>query len=100
MAVKNHLPQGMVLNVNVPENCETLDFEIVKTGKRDYGEPHEERIDPKGKPYFWVGGNLFDFEDIPESDCNTITSGKISVTPLHIDMTSHRFMEEMKGWSW
>lgn len=100
IAVREGIPTGIVLNVNVPMDCQTLDFEIVQTGKRDYGDMHEERIDPRGRPYYWIGGNIYGFEDIPASDCNTIQSGKISVTPLHVNMTSNSFMKTMKGWTW
>lgn len=98
--IKNQLPPGIVLNVNVPEKCETLDFEIVKTGKRNYGDIYEERYDPRGKPYYWIGGNLYEFQDIPESDCNTVSGGKISVTPLQVNLTNRNFLKTMKGWQW
>lgn len=97
---RNPLPPGIVLNINVPENCEDLDFEICKTGKRNYGEIYEERIDPRGRPYYWIGGNLFEFQNIPESDCNAIQRGKISVTPLKVNITDHNFIDSMKAWKW
>lgn len=98
MILKNPLPPEIVLNVNVPENAQTLDYEIVKTGKRDYGTLHEKREDPRGKTYYWIGGNQYNFCDVPHSDCNTIVSGKISVTPLAINLTNHEFMNKMKTW--
>lgn len=100
IAIREKLPVGIVLNVNVPENCQTLDYEIVQTGKRDYGDMHEERIDPRGRPYYWIGGNIYGFQDIPDSDCNTIQTGKISITPLFVNMTSHQYIQKMKGWQW
>lgn len=100
VARKNGLPGGIVLNVNVPENVKSLDFEICKTGKRNYGDIYEERIDPRGRPYYWIGGNLYGFQDIPGSDCDTVLKGKISVTPIHVNMTAFHFMETMKEWKW
>jgi 5'-nucleotidase len=97
---RNPLPPGIVLNVNVPANCQNLDFEICKTGKRNYGEIYEERIDPRGRPYYWIGGNLYEFQNIPESDCNAIQSGKISITPLKVNITDHNFIDSMKAWKW
>ena len=97
---KNPLPLGIVLNVNVPDGAKTLDYEICKTGKRNYGDVYEERVDPRGRPYYWIGGNLFEFQDIPGSDCNVITSGKISVTPLKVNMTDYNFIDTMKAWKW
>lgn len=98
MILKNPLPSEIVLNVNVPEHAQTLDYEIVKTGKRDYGTLHEKREDPRGKTYYWIGGNQYNFCDIPHSDCNAIVAGKISVTPLAINLTNHEFMNVMKTW--
>lgn len=100
IVIKNKMPGGTVLNVNVPEKCKSLDFEIVKTGKRNYGDIYEERFDPRGRPYYWIGGNLYEFQDIPGSDCNIIQEGKISVTPLHVNLTNHNFLKTMKGWQW
>lgn len=97
---RSALPPGIVLNVNVPENCKSLDFEICKTGKRNYGEIYEERIDPRGRPYYWIGGNLYEFQDIPDSDCNVVQAGKISVTPLKVNITEHNFIDSMKAWKW
>lgn len=97
---RNGLPPGIVLNVNVPENCASLDFEICKTGKRNYGEIYEERIDPRGRPYYWIGGNLYEFQNIPESDCNVVQAGKISVTPLKVNITDHNFIDVLKAWKW
>lgn len=97
---KNPLPKGVVLNVNVPVNAKTLDFEITKIGKRNYGDIFEERKDPRGKPYYWIGGNQYEFQDIKNSDCNAIVDGKISVTPLKVNMTDYNFLKKMKTWKW
>lgn len=94
----NPMPPGVILNVNVPEGATSLDYEITKTGKRDYGDVMEKRTDPRGRTYYWVGGNQYKFFDIKGSDCNAILSGKISLTPLNIDMTCHRHIQGMKKW--
>lgn len=97
--VRQHsLPPNIVLNVNVPENPKSLEFTITKTGKRDYGALYEKRKDPRGRSYYWIGGNRYNFFDRTGSDCNAILEGKISVTPLEINLTSHDFMKEMASW--
>jgi len=96
--IKKSLPEGTILNVNVPENLKNLDYEITKTGKRDYGEMQVEKTDPRGRPYYWIGGSGYHFFDVKNSDCNAIVAGKISVTPIQVDMTDHRFIKEMSGW--
>jgi 5'-nucleotidase len=97
---RNGLPRGIVLNVNVPVNCQQLNFELTKLGKRDYGDITVEKIDPRGRPYYWIGGNHYAFQDIAGSDCNAIVAGKISVTPLNVNTTDPRFLNEMKKWKW
>ena len=97
---RNSLPPHVVLNVNVPENCKSLDFELTKTGKRDYGEACIERFDLRGRPYYWVGGDKYEFRDIRKSDCNAVVKGKISVTPLRVDMTDESFLKKMRAWKW
>jgi 5'-nucleotidase len=92
------LPPHIVLNINVPEGAKSLDFEVTKTGKRDYGGPFEKRFDPRGRPYYWIGGDAYRFEDIEGSDCNAIVAGKISVTPLEINLTSQTYVEKIKHW--
>ena len=99
-AKKNGLPAGVVLNVNVPEGAQNLEFEIVKTGKRNYGDICIERHDPRGRPYYWIGGNQYEFQDIKNSDCNAITANKISVTPLKVNLTDNAFMRKLKDWKW
>lgn len=95
---KHGLPRGVVLNVNVPENARDLDFEVTKTGKRDYGSLSVKKHDPRGRPYYWIGGNRYNFFDIKGSDCNAVLAGKISITPLHVNMTSLVFLNKMKSW--
>lgn len=96
--LKNELPKGIVLNVNVPENPKSLNFKVTKTGKRDYGILSVKKTDPRGRPYYWIGGNQYKFFDIKGSDCNAIVDGKISVTPIQVNMTSQSFLKKMSNW--
>lgn len=98
MVQKNPLPEGIILNVNVPENCQKLDYVFCKTGKRNYGNAATKSIDPRGRPYYWVGGDQYEFFDIPGSDCNVIQDGKISVTPIRVNWTSDKVLQDMKSW--
>lgn len=92
------LPPGVVLNVNVPENVTSLNFEVTKTGKRNYGGLFVKNRDPRGRPYYWIGGDQYRFFDIKGSDCNAIMAGRISVTPLRVNMTHTGFLRKMKDW--
>jgi len=97
---KNGLPHGMVLNVNVP-NCpakKIKGYAYCKLGKRNYGDIIVEKLDPRNKKYYWIGGDESGYDDIPGSDCNAILEKKISITPLQVDMTSYAFLEKIRTW--
>ena len=83
------LPKGIILNVNVPDLPEDKisGYAITRQGKRDYGSLIIAKEDPRGEKYYWIGGNDAGYVDIEGSDCNAIKEGKISITPLRIDIT-------------
>lgn len=100
LALKKGLPQGVILNVNVPNlPASKVKGHLYTTqGKRDYGDLIAERIDPRGRTYYWIGGNQFGFEDIPGSDCNAMVENYISITPIRVNLTDHPFLETLKQW--
>jgi 5'-nucleotidase len=84
----NLIPRGVLLNVNIPKGGGKRCYRITSVGRRQYTKDVKLSIDPRGKPYFWIGGNPARHEDIPGSDCNTVfDDGLISITPIHVDMT-------------
>ncbi|MGA0164335.1 MAG: 5'/3'-nucleotidase SurE [Bdellovibrionota bacterium] len=98
--VRHKLDPGMVLNVNVPS--ETVMGErrcvICKMGKRVYDSVLEERIDPRGRPYYWVGGSSVKSQIDPDTDCEAADKKRISVTPIQLDMTKYSFLPKMSLW--
>ncbi len=100
MVIKRGMPKGIVLNVNVPNlpKPRIKGVAITKLGKHNYGGIIIEKIDPRGRPYYWIGGNPHDFEHRPGSDCAAYEDQKISVTPIQVDMTDISFLKELKKW--
>lgn len=92
---------GVILNVNIPNltHEKISGIKVCKLGKRNYGAILVEKIDPRGRPYFWITGDETGFEDIQDSDCNAILENYISVTPVTVDMTHKKTFKEMKHWS-
>ncbi len=86
--LKKGLPEGIdLLNVNIPANPINEEFEVVHLGKRMYVPVIDIRKDPRGKPYYWIGGETYE-EDKPGSDGYELRqSQKTTVTPLKIDLT-------------
>lgn len=100
-AVFTHgLPPGVVLNVNIPNlpYRRIKGYVYCKLGKRNYSNIIAERLDPRHKKYYWIGGDETGYDDIPGSDCNAILDKKVSITPLQVDMTNYPFLERMRDW--
>lgn len=96
------LPQGVFLNVNVPylKEDEIKGFVITRQGLRLYRDELDSRKDPRGKPYYWIGGQ-FPLGVLEEgTDYGAIKAGYVSITPLQLDLTAREAMEEMKKWKW
>jgi len=81
-------PVPVLLNVNVPAGP-VRGWRLVRLGKRTYGNEVVEKTDPRGRKYYWIGGEGGAVnEDIPGSDCNCVGhDGLVSVTPLDLDAT-------------
>ncbi|MBI4365635.1 MAG: 5'/3'-nucleotidase SurE [Deltaproteobacteria bacterium] len=94
------LPRGTILNVNVPNipKNRIRGYVFTKQGKRNYGDIVVEKIDPRGRKYYWIGGDDAGFEDIPDSDCNAVLDRHISISPIRVDMTDHGFLQKMQRW--
>jgi 5'-nucleotidase len=56
-------------------------------------------MDPSGREYFWIGGGAPRWKGNQESDFKAVDDGYISVTPLHLDLTNYRLLEEFRGWN-
>ena len=95
--IKKGLPEGIDLfNVNIPSNPVNEEFEVVKLGKRMYTPVIDKRLDPRGRPYYWINGDLYE-GDGPGSDSYELRKEhKTTVTPLKIDLTKN--MDSLKGW--
>ena len=94
------LPPKVYLNVNVPQvpEDEIKGVRVTTLGHRMYDDRIVVCEDPRGRPYYWIGGKGFEATDIPGSDCNAVLDGYISVTPLYVDPTRHEMIEELRSW--
>ncbi len=100
--LRKGLPDDTLLNVNVPNlaNGEIRGVRITRMGKRVYGDMIVEKRDPRGKKYYWIGGDNLNSEDIPGSDLEAIEQGFISVTPIHLDLTNYTALRSLRKWTW
>ncbi|HEY3378290.1 MAG TPA: 5'/3'-nucleotidase SurE [Armatimonadota bacterium] len=94
------LPSDVLLNVNVPNlpSDELGEPVITHQGKRRYEGRVEQRIDPRGRAYYWLGGEIIEDISGAGSDGEAVMAGKISITPLHLNLTNRDFAKVLAGW--
>jgi len=96
----NPLPPFTVLNVNVPNlpESEVQGVAVAPQGKRQYVDRIEKRIDPIGRPYYWLGGSLAEeaAKAEPGTDVRLVAEGYITLTPIQLDMTAYDQMSLLK----
>ena len=95
------LPDGVLLNVNVPGRVRTdiAGVQVTRVCRRLYRDELVERADPRGRPYYWIGGEEPTAEPGEGTDYDALEHGCISVTPLHLDLTAYRQMERIRSWA-
>ncbi len=100
-AAKNPLPDGTLLNVNVPNVPldELKGMQAARMSRSRFVERFSTRIDPRGKCYYWLDGELDLLDDNAETDVLVVRSGYASLTPIHIDMTAVNSMEQVSSWN-
>ncbi|MCJ7660335.1 MAG: 5'/3'-nucleotidase SurE [Anaerolineales bacterium] len=96
------LPKETLLNVNVPylPLTELAGFKITRQGLRVYRDELDRRLDPRNRPYYWIGGQSP--TGIPEdgTDFGALQQGFVSITPLHLDMTAFEIVDSLQTWEW
>ena len=94
------LPPGVLLNVNVPylPPSGIVGVEITRLGRRLYKDALVERRDPRGRSYYWIGGERPGGVVEEGTDIWALANKRISITPLQLDMTDHSLIAEIKKW--
>ena len=97
---RHRLPPATLLNVNAPSLPlgEIRGVRVTAQGDRQYVDRLEKRHDPLGRPYYWLGGKIHDKEAAPDSDVKAVGEGYISVTSIHLDLTAHAFVPDLRSW--
>lgn len=97
-----HLPDHSLLNVNVPylKENELKGIRVSRQGQRIYRDELVRREDPRGRPYYWIGGEAPTGVVEPGTDFGDLAAGYVSVTPIQLDLTAYRLMGDMDKWNW
>ncbi len=91
-------PRNTLINVNFPAVAADKVTGIVaaRQGKRKIGDGVIERADPRGRAYFWIGPLREEVPDMPGTDLNAVTEGKVSLSPIYLDLTNGPALAELK----
>ena len=94
------IAEGVVLNVNIPylsvENIKG--YMITRQGLRVYRDALDKRVDPRGRPYYWIGGEAPTGVNEDGTDVGALMAGYVSITPLQLDLTNYKAMDVLKKW--
>ena len=96
------LPPVTLLNVNVPylPEGQLRGILVTRQGLRLYRDKLEPRLDPRGRPYYWIGGEAPSGVLEDGTDIGGLAQGYVTVTPLQLDLTAYPLMDTLKGWNW
>ncbi len=88
------LPKDTILNINVPYGplSEMKGFRLTRQGLRIYRDELLRRLDPRGKPYYWIGGDAPTGVEEPGTDYGALSAGYVSITPIQLDLTSQTML--------
>jgi 5'-nucleotidase len=95
----NPMPPDTLLNVNVPQFADgerPRGVALTRMGKRRYGDAVIEKVDPRGRKYYWIGGEELSFVEEEGTDFHAVSGGRISVTPIHLDLTNYASFEALR----
>ena len=97
---RDGLPAGTLFNVNLPPvaPADVRGIRVTSLGQRRYAESITRANDPSGREYFWIGGGVASWQGGADSDFQAVNEGYVSVTPLHLDLTNYKLLEEIRAW--
>ena len=96
------LPPGVLLNVNVPAvpNEKLAGVRITRQSSAVMEDRYEERLDPRGRRYFWLAAErMVGLEPRPDDDITALKEGYVSITPIHYDLTNDAARRLIAGWA-
>jgi 5'-nucleotidase len=94
------MPEETLLNVNVPNRplAGIAGVKVTRLSRRHFVDPIVEKMDPRGRKYYWIAGTRMSWERQRDSDHDAVRRGMVSITPLHLDITHHEVLEQLRYW--
>jgi 5'-nucleotidase len=102
MVIEHQMNSEIVLNVNVPYGDEEQikGFKITRQGLRVYRDRLDRRLDPRGRAYYWIGGESPTGVEEEGTDFGSLSKGYVSITPLQLDLTARKMLPALRDWNW
>lgn len=101
--IENRLPPLTLLNINVPAlpANQIKGVQVTRQGQRTYVDELIKRLDPRGRPYYWIGGEFPTGDHSEEgTDLWAVANGYVSITPITMEMTNFAALEIIEKWGW
>ncbi|MEQ9811779.1 MAG: 5'/3'-nucleotidase SurE [Azospirillaceae bacterium] len=91
-------PDKVLINVNFPAvpDGAVKGAKVVAHGNRKIGDALDERVDPRGRRYFWIGTSREDSSVVTDTDVDALAQGYISVTPIYLDLSHYPTIESLR----
>jgi len=99
--IQNGLPQGTLLNVNIPNlsSKEIKGIKVCRQANAKWQEEFDERRDPNGRKYFWLSGKFVNMDKGMDTDEWALANGYVSIVPVHYDLTAHHAISVIDQWN-
>jgi 5'-nucleotidase len=94
------LPDETLLNVNIPDRAQSKirGVRITSLSRRRFHNPIIEKLDPHGRPYYWIAGQRVSWSRSKGADHEALQEGFVSITPIRLDITNHAVVDHFKAW--
>lgn len=97
--IEKGLPEGTLLNVNIPTPEDGIKgIKVCRQAKAKWEENFAKRNDPHGRDYYWMVGTFNDYDHGDDTDLFALNKGYVSVVPTLFDLTAHHFIMNLNTW--
>ena len=99
--LKNSLPDGVVLNVNIPnlKAHEIKGIKVCRQARANWKEEFDKRTNPMGREYYWLTGKFVNMDYGEDTDEWALANGYVSVVPVQFDLTAHHTIQNLNTWN-
>lgn len=100
LIMKEGLPDETLVNLNIPDRPfkSITGVRVTCLSRRRFHNPIIEKIDPRGRTYYWIAGTRVSWSRSKDADHEALEQGAVSLTPIHLDTTNHAVLDRFRTW--